>query len=143
MLVVVVLQGWVAFVKVRLIVQTVLDLFAGLPGDAVVVALRCVARACGCHVAAAGGATLGRAGAVDGGMGCALPYCGGGLAVGPCEVVVACRSAMSVNLLCGRLGRLVLVMGAPIGCGRSCMCFSPLCWVCSRCLCTSRGVPCS
>ena len=52
------LQGWVAYVKVKLIVQTVLDLFAGLPGDVVAVALRCDARACGCHVAAAGGTIL-------------------------------------------------------------------------------------
>ena len=41
--------------RLRLIIQTVLDLFAGLPGDVAGVVLRCAARTCGRHVAAAGG----------------------------------------------------------------------------------------
>ena len=42
----------------RLIAQIVLDLFAGLAGEFAAAALRCEARACGCHVAELGGISL-------------------------------------------------------------------------------------
>ena len=44
--------------KLCLIVQIVLDRFAGLAGDVVVAVLRYAARACGCHVAELGGTSL-------------------------------------------------------------------------------------
>ena len=143
--------------RLRLIIQTVLDLFAGLPGDVAGVVLRCVANPCGRHDAAAGGTILNCAAVAGDGVGCALGYCGGGLVVDLCAAIPSCRSAMLVNLACTRLpafGRLELPMGAPIGrcccCDvaagamlRSWRCSNVVCWICCRCLCTSRGVLCS
>ena len=126
----------------------------GLPGDVVGVVLRCVARPCGRHNAAAGGIILRWVAVGGGAAGCA---CSGGLVVDLCAAIPSRRSAMLVNLECTRLprfGRLELPMGAPIGrcccfgfaAGavlRSWRCSSVVAWICCRRLCASRGVLCS
>ena len=119
-----------------MIVQIVLDRFAGLAGGELWCVVVYEAKACGCQIAEFGGTNR---------SGLAV---GGEVVVGAwsyCVVSLACRCAMLVKQVCWCcpvLGRLMLPVGAPMGWMWRCMCSNVLCCICCRCLCTSGGVLC-